>query len=98
VLGTSSDLITCSREFFDQVIRTYDSAKHSSPALIDLELALYSFPKQKTFTFHLPPNLKIVMAESFDITIDSINQGDRVSEESDEVILAAARKLFEEGI
>ena len=47
---------------------------------------------------HLPPNLRIGLTERFEITIESIKQGNKVSGESDEVVLAAARKLFEEGI
>jgi hypothetical protein len=46
----------------------------------------------------LPPNLRIGMTECFEMTIDSIKQGNKVSDENDEVILVAARKLFEEGI
>jgi hypothetical protein len=38
------------------------------------------------------------MAERFDMTLAEVNYGERVSDESDEVILAAARKLFEEGM
>jgi hypothetical protein len=38
------------------------------------------------------------MTECFEMTVDTIKQGNKVSDESDEVVLAAARKLFEEGI
>jgi hypothetical protein len=48
---------------------------------------------------HLPPNLRIAMTGDFQETMDCVLEEERkVSGASEEVILAAARKLFEEGI
>jgi hypothetical protein len=56
-----------------------------------------NFPELKGI--HLPLNLRIAMTGDFQKTMDAVLAQEReTSGASDEVILAAARKLFEEGI